>query len=104
MFCLWLLGGSGLRSEDTEQDHNFMDYLNLSKTLPDLIRIDFLTNKVLAIDTATITALIATTTTNTFSYLRDVLPTVLVFGVIIGVLFMAIRWVWSAIRGHGTRP
>jgi uncharacterized membrane protein len=48
-----------------------------------------------------INAIVATTTSNTFSYLNAVLPPLLVFGVVIGVLFMAIRWLWSAIRGHG---
>ncbi len=47
--------------------------------------------------------LVATTTTNYFAFIQDVLPTLLVFAVIVGVLFFAIRWVWSAIRGHGFR-
>lgn len=51
-----------------------------------------------------INALVATTTSNTFTYLNGVLPTLLVFGVIIGILFMSLRWLWSAIRGHGHRP
>lgn len=45
--------------------------------------------------------IIATTTSNLFSYLNGVLPTLMVFGVVIGVLFMGIRWLWSAISGHG---
>lgn len=45
--------------------------------------------------------IVATTTSNTFAYLNGVLPQLLVFGVVIGMLFMAIRWLWSAIRGHG---
>lgn len=50
-----------------------------------------------------ILAIVATTTSNLFAYLNGVLPTLMVFGVIIGILFFAIRWLWSAIRGHGHR-
>lgn len=53
---------------------------------------------------ADINALVATTTTNTYSYLNGILPQLLVFAVVIGMVFFAIRWVWSLIRGHGHRP
>jgi len=51
--------------------------------------------------TSVINDLVATTTAATYTYLEAVLPSLLVFGVIIGILFMAIRWVWSLTRGHG---
>lgn len=47
--------------------------------------------------------LVATSTANTYSYLNGVLPALLVFAVVIGVLFMAIRWVKSIVTGHGNR-
>lgn len=53
--------------------------------------------------TAQIQAIVATTTQNTYAYLDAILPYLLVFAVIVGVLFMAIRWVKSTIGGHGQR-
>lgn len=51
-----------------------------------------------------ILAIVATTTSNLFAYLNGVLPTLMVFAVVIGILFLAVHWVKSIIRGHGTRP
>jgi len=52
---------------------------------------------------ADILVILATTTNRIYGYLNGLLPTLLVFGVVIGALFMAIRWILSAFRGHGTR-
>jgi len=49
-----------------------------------------------------ITTLVGTTTGSIYRYLNGLLPTLLIFGVIIGALFFAIRWIMSAFRGHGT--
>lgn len=57
-----------------------------------------------ALSQADISAIVATTTSNYFSYISGILPELMVFAVIVGVLFFVIRWVWSAIRGHGFRP
>lgn len=51
-----------------------------------------------------ILAIISTTTQNTYAYLNGILPTLMVFGVVIGMLFFGIRWLWALIRGHGHRP
>jgi len=48
--------------------------------------------------------IVSTTTNAIYGYLNGLLPTLLVFGVIIGALFFAIRWIMSAFRGHGTKP
>lgn len=53
---------------------------------------------------ADIQSIVSTTTETLYSYLNGVLPQLLIFGVVIGALFFAVRWVLSAIRGHGTRP
>jgi len=53
--------------------------------------------------TQQINDIVATTTANTFSYLNAVLPTLLVFAVVFGVLWLAVRWVKSIAGGHGQR-
>lgn len=51
-----------------------------------------------------ILTIVATTTNSIYGYLNGLLPTLLIFGVVIGALFMAVRWIMSAFRGHGTKP
>ncbi len=58
---------------------------------------------VIASTSKSIPEIVASSTLSYYEYIADILPTLLVFAVIVGVLFFAIRWVWSAIRGHGFR-